>query len=491
MFYRVNVIELRVPSLRERPEDVQELAEAVLRRLGRRMKITPPMLGKDALQALQAYAFPGNVRELENILERAITLSTSGEISAPDIQLRPTPGTTTSAVSRSNGEALGDHLEEIERDAILKALEQTRYNKTAAAKVLGMSFRALRYRIKNWESNDAFAVVLVTATENSVIMLANFAYSAIDHFHDDARSDPRVHRLGPAVRARRGKFEHGNKTMIRNWFNAREATEIGIALADQYARQRNSTAIPHGAKTAKGQPTDPLQDILDRAGRELHALRLNFYKRAKFANSFKWRLLEKGVERDIADKVTEKLVLHVSLNQTGSTQSYNDAGPADQPQPRNARSLLAQGNKCVAQGEYSEAIAFYQEVLALNPRHPEALNNLGATFYKLGRYTDAEEVFRRTIRIYPDFADANSNLGILLRCSGRVEEAEVWLRRAIKINPKHVEARSNLGLAFVFFGRLSEAKAQFKKALKFAPRNDHTLFGMGHLASDRRSLRRG
>jgi two-component system response regulator PilR (NtrC family) len=148
LFYRVNVIELRVPSLRERPEDVPELAEAVLRRLGRRMKITAPPLGKDALAALQSYAFPGNVRELENILERAITLSTSGEIRAADIQLRPTPITSTATGSGAAGNALGDHLEDIERDAILKALEQSRYNKTAAAKVLGMSFRALRYRIK-------------------------------------------------------------------------------------------------------------------------------------------------------------------------------------------------------------------------------------------------------------------------------------------------------------------------------------------------------
>jgi two-component system, NtrC family, response regulator PilR len=148
LFYRVNVIELRVPSLRERPEDVQELAESVLRRLGRRMKITPPGLGRDALKALEAYAFPGNVRELENILERAITLTTEGEIRAKDIQLRP-PGATgnTSLGSNASG-ALGDHLEDIEREAIVKALEQTRFNKTAAAKVLGMSFRALRYRIK-------------------------------------------------------------------------------------------------------------------------------------------------------------------------------------------------------------------------------------------------------------------------------------------------------------------------------------------------------
>jgi two-component system, NtrC family, response regulator PilR len=148
LFYRVNVIELRVPSLRERREDVPELAEVILRRLGRRMKITPPMLGKDALAALETYAFPGNVRELENILERALTLNTSGEISADDIQLRPTPGSAPPSSGAANAGALGDHLEDIERDAILKALEQTRYNKTAAAKVLGMSFRALRYRIK-------------------------------------------------------------------------------------------------------------------------------------------------------------------------------------------------------------------------------------------------------------------------------------------------------------------------------------------------------
>jgi two-component system, NtrC family, response regulator PilR len=147
LFYRVNVIELRVPSLRERPEDVPELAEAVLRRLGRRMKIMPPMLGKDALAALEAYAFPGNVRELENILERAITLTTGGEVGANDIQLRPTSG-TPGVANPQNAGPLGDHLDDIERDAILKALEQTRYNKTAAAKVLGMSFRALRYRIK-------------------------------------------------------------------------------------------------------------------------------------------------------------------------------------------------------------------------------------------------------------------------------------------------------------------------------------------------------
>jgi two-component system response regulator PilR (NtrC family) len=151
LFYRVNVIELRVPSLRERPEDVRELVDAILRRLGRRNKTTPPVLGKDALKSLETYSFPGNVRELENILERAVTLSTSGEINVNDIQLRPAAGVAASVAPTATAAILGDHLEDIERDAIVKALEQHRYNKTAAAKALGMTFRALRYRIKKFQ----------------------------------------------------------------------------------------------------------------------------------------------------------------------------------------------------------------------------------------------------------------------------------------------------------------------------------------------------
>jgi two-component system response regulator PilR (NtrC family) len=113
----------------------------------------PPHLADDALELLQSYPFPGNVRELENVLERAITLCVSGVITADHIKLRTTARPTATAQlptapTAAGGAALGEHLEEIERDAIVKALEKTRYNKTAAAKLLGMSFRALRYRIK-------------------------------------------------------------------------------------------------------------------------------------------------------------------------------------------------------------------------------------------------------------------------------------------------------------------------------------------------------
>ena len=150
LFYRINVIEMRVPALRERSEDIPEIAETILNRLGRRMGVDPARIGEDALVTLKTYPYPGNVRELENVLERALTLCTTGVITTEHVKLRVTPRAspepTPTAIDGAGG--LGEQLEDIERNAIVKALEQTRYNKTAAAKLLGMSFRALRYRIK-------------------------------------------------------------------------------------------------------------------------------------------------------------------------------------------------------------------------------------------------------------------------------------------------------------------------------------------------------
>jgi two-component system response regulator PilR (NtrC family) len=154
LFYRINVIELRVPALRERSGDIREIAEAILVRLARRAGGDVPEISEEAVRMLQVYPFPGNVRELENVLERAVTLSTAGIIAPEHIRLRAStrpPGREAAAGDAPTIEAstaLGSQLESIERDAIIKALEKTRYNKTAAAKLLGMSFRALRYRIK-------------------------------------------------------------------------------------------------------------------------------------------------------------------------------------------------------------------------------------------------------------------------------------------------------------------------------------------------------
>ncbi|MGE0114834.1 MAG: sigma-54-dependent transcriptional regulator [Steroidobacteraceae bacterium] len=152
LYYRVNVIEMRVPPLRERGDDIVELAESILKRqskqLGQTLRIT-----REALQTLKQHHFPGNVRELENILERAATLCSQYTIDVSDLQLRPKtspPAERSTAINAEvlPGEALGEALEDIERDAIMKALEQTRFNKTKAAALLGMSFRSLRYRIK-------------------------------------------------------------------------------------------------------------------------------------------------------------------------------------------------------------------------------------------------------------------------------------------------------------------------------------------------------
>ncbi len=115
------------------------------------MDMEASRLTAEALQTLEQYAFPGNVRELENVLERALTLSVGGMITPENIKLRAAArpaDTTEPTTTPSDHAALGDQLEGIEREAIMKALEKTRYNKTAAAKLLGMSFRALRYRIK-------------------------------------------------------------------------------------------------------------------------------------------------------------------------------------------------------------------------------------------------------------------------------------------------------------------------------------------------------
>jgi two-component system response regulator PilR (NtrC family) len=164
LFYRINVIELRVPPLRERKEDIPKLAGRVLERLAGDSGAGIARLQPDALKALLDYDFPGNVRELENVLERAVALCENNVITIDDLQLTP----RTRAVAPSNAagsqamepdeddgddaqhsdQGLDSYISNIEREAIMKALQETRYNKTAAAKKLGITFRALRYKLK-------------------------------------------------------------------------------------------------------------------------------------------------------------------------------------------------------------------------------------------------------------------------------------------------------------------------------------------------------
>jgi two-component system response regulator PilR (NtrC family) len=149
LYYRLNVIELRVPPLRERREDIEEIASNVLRRLAEGAGQPPAHLTVQALTALRGYRFPGNVRELENMLERAYTLCENDQINADELRLaEPVSASEQDGPSLADIDNLEDYLESIERKLILQALEETRWNRTAAAQRLNLTFRSMRYRLK-------------------------------------------------------------------------------------------------------------------------------------------------------------------------------------------------------------------------------------------------------------------------------------------------------------------------------------------------------
>jgi two-component system response regulator PilR (NtrC family) len=148
LYYRLAVIELKMPPLRECREDIPVLAEAILRRLSGPDSKRSVSLSEEAKNALAKYDFPGNARELENILERAIALAASEKIEPEDLQLAPPAQGTTEPASSDAKWPLLEYLDRTERAAILEALEKTRFNRTAAAKLLGITFRALRYRME-------------------------------------------------------------------------------------------------------------------------------------------------------------------------------------------------------------------------------------------------------------------------------------------------------------------------------------------------------
>ena len=156
LYYRLNVIQVDVPPLRERMPDLPLLAEYFLQKLATQWDVPALKLAPEALTELMGYRFPGNVRELENILERAATLSEGETIQPEDLRLPQASATPQSHQEESHAERpvvptqgqLEDYLSNKEKEVIMRALEQTRWNKTAAAKLLGISFRQLRYRLK-------------------------------------------------------------------------------------------------------------------------------------------------------------------------------------------------------------------------------------------------------------------------------------------------------------------------------------------------------
>jgi two-component system response regulator PilR (NtrC family) len=157
LFYRINVIDLNVPPLRERTADVPALVEHILVKLTNQTQSRKPDIAPAAIEALQRYRFPGNIRELENILERALALYDGKCIEVDDLNL-PVGNAELNPVDEyrynPSQSSLEDYLETIERQAILHALEENKWNKTAAAKQLGLSFRSFRYRLKKLELDN-------------------------------------------------------------------------------------------------------------------------------------------------------------------------------------------------------------------------------------------------------------------------------------------------------------------------------------------------
>ena len=157
LYYRLNVVDLVMPPLREAAEDIPLIAERILQRLAAQNGVPLPRLSEQAMQDLVKYDFPGNVRELENILERALALSSSSDLSSEDLALHRNaaeeerPSEEQDAAKASAGppeEPLPSYLDQVEREAILAALAKTGFNRTAAARLLGITFRQLRYRMQ-------------------------------------------------------------------------------------------------------------------------------------------------------------------------------------------------------------------------------------------------------------------------------------------------------------------------------------------------------
>ena len=250
--------------------------------------------------------------------------------------------------------------------------------------------------------------------------------------------------------------------MMLKWFDGREAAHVGEALADQFAPAKRQKST--------------LEELLLRADRDVRTLQLNFYKKARFANSFKWRLIENGIEPDEANAVTQSLILHLAQNEAGAAAQMsapdNRAGDADP--------LLARAHAAFAAADWARAVELFDEFVSQHPDRSDALNSLGVALCNLGRYQEAEQRYREAIDVNPEYAEALSNLAGLRQ--GSPQEAEPLLRRVLKINPKFPGARARLGLMLASAGRDHEAKTALRKALKISPKDANALLGLSQIA---------
>jgi tetratricopeptide (TPR) repeat protein len=272
--------------------------------------------------------------------------------------------------------------------------------------------------------------------------------------------------------------------MLFKWLDASEAAQTGTALADNFYLQASES--PRALRRESSGPREPdlqkfLQRFLQQVDSEARPLQLNFFQRAKLANSFRWRLLDKGIGRELVDELTQALVMRLATHKSAAVHT----GPATmpnterRPRRREVAALLAEAGSSFAGGAYPEAEQSYEEALRADPRNAAAHVGLGGVLFHQGRLQEAETEIRRALAIRPDYPEAHSNLGVVQQAHARYHEAEQSLRRALKLKPAFLDARLNLGVVLSLLGRYREAQDSFEKVLRVDPRNPPALIGLG------------
>ncbi len=267
-------------------------------------------------------------------------------------------------------------------------------------------------------------------------------------------------------------------TMLLDWFNAHEAVEVGASLADAFPPPPPSASR---ARAVTGRPD--IQKFLQRAAREAGALKLNLFRRAKLLETFKSRLLERGLDRGLVEEMTHLLLVQLTGGTVRDPVTAGAAEPARGAARKRIPALLGEAEALMGRREYAAAVERLEDILTIEPKHAVAHNILGDALCRLGRFHAAEMAFRRAIELQPGMGAALFNLGTVLRWRGEFAASETALRRAIKQDRRNIEALTGLGNTLSALDRVQEAKECFEKALRLQPRHAGALCGLGWLAS--------
>jgi tetratricopeptide (TPR) repeat protein len=251
--------------------------------------------------------------------------------------------------------------------------------------------------------------------------------------------------------------------MLFTWIKAQDAVDAGARLADAFPFQATG---------------EFLRPFVQQATRDLQARKLNFYKRVRFANAFKWRLLEKGVPAETAHEVTQTLLINTSvglpsiapLPATATRPAMATTAVARPDRmPKDSGKLTTLGLELIQQGRYAEARKYFQRAVARNPKNAEAMSNLGYLWLIQGRFADAENHYRQALRIRPTDPNIGAQLGLALFNQGLIDKARAQFDKVLKTSPRCAAALSGLGTVERAAGHFKEAEQAFQRALEADP----------------------